>query len=381
MNKIGNKFNFSLAMTIAFGSYALLITQMVPYLTHLGYSPSERGYVISFVSVISIVSQIFIGYLSDKFNTIKKFFIVLTVIMVVLAFFSFTVNRNDFWFHFYFLGFASGISRLLANLFETWIMASDDLRPDFGFIRSFGSMGWAVSSLASGFIIARYSYQSMAYVVAFLSFITIFMAFKMVDITKVEVEKINLKSVIKLFHNKNYVLLLFIYFVVFAVYNVENITITDLIVALGGTEKVIGVKWFIQAMFELPLLYLGSRLLLKYKGKKLIVFASIIMFIRIVLSAMAPNVVSIVLISTLQVFTFPLFLLTHKDLVYREIPDSLRSTGLMIAVSITLGLSGVIIPIVSGVMVEWIGIRPALWFFASWMIIPLILLTFYRTER
>ena len=96
---------------------------------------------------------------------------------------------------------------------------------------------------------------------------------------------------------------------------------------------------------------------------------------------MAPNVVSIVLISTLQVFTFPLFLLTHKDLVYREIPDSLRSTGLMIAVSITLGLSGVIIPIVSGVMVEWIGIRPALWFFASWMIIPLILLTFYRTER
>ena len=144
---------FSISIFVIFSSYSLVITQAVPFLTDLGYSPSQRGLVLSFVGIISIVGQILMGFLSDRFGTIKKFFIYLTILMALLVGLSFLVETKNFMYHFLILGMAMGLTKILVNLYETWIMEVDSMRDDFGFIRGFGSIGWALASLASGYLI------------------------------------------------------------------------------------------------------------------------------------------------------------------------------------------------------------------------------------
>ncbi|WP_242699717.1 MULTISPECIES: hypothetical protein [unclassified Enterococcus] len=51
---------------------ALLMTQIVPFLTGQGYDTVQRGWFLASYSVTTIVFQIFIGYYSDRSKQIKK---------------------------------------------------------------------------------------------------------------------------------------------------------------------------------------------------------------------------------------------------------------------------------------------------------------------
>lgn len=365
---------FSIGIVLIFSSYSLVITQSIPFLTHLGYSPSQRGLVLSFVGLISIAGQIFMGFMSDRFGTIKKFFLYLTFMMVLLVFLSFTVKVDHFIYYFLVLGLASGLTRILVNMYETWIMEIDDLRPHFGLIRAYGSLGWAVASLGSGYLITYFSYTGLAYVCAFLSLVFVFISIQMQDAQKTLGLDLKMSDIKVLFKNRNYVLFLLIYFVAYLVYNADAVTVTDLMMSMDGTSETIGIKWFIQALSELPMLLLGARLLLKYKGKKLMVFASVMLAIRMVLLGMAPNNTFVVIVSMLQSITYPFILLSQKQLVYLELPVHLRSTGQMVAVSLTAGLAAVMMPIISGLLIEVIEIRTVLTISAFLMLIPVYLM-------
>lgn len=365
---------FSIGIVLVFSSYSLVVTQSVPFLTDMGYSPFERGLVLSFVGLVSIFGQIYMGFMSDRYATIKKFFLYLTFMLVLLVGLSFIVRVDHFPYYFLVLGFASGLTRILVNMYETWVMEIDELRPDFGRIRAFGSMGWAFASLFSGYLIAAFSYSALAYVCALLSLIFAFLSLKMRDAEKTAGLDIKVSDIKVLFHNKNYVLFLIVYFVTYFVYNADAVTVTDLIINLGGTSKTVGIKWFVQAMSELPMLMFGAHFLLRYKGCKLMVFASIMMAIRMFLLALTRNTTSIILLSTLQAITYPLILLSQKHLVYNELPPHLRSTGQMVAVSLTAGLAAVLMPVTSGLLTPLIGIRAFLTLVSFLMLIPIVLM-------
>lgn len=363
---------FSISIFVIFSSYSLVITQAVPFLTDLGYSPSQRGLVLSFVGIISIVGQILMGFLSDRFGTIKKFFIYLTILMALLVGLSFLVETKNFMYHFLILGMAMGLTKILVNLYETWIMEVDSMRDDFGFIRGFGSIGWALASLASGYLISAFSYEGLAYACALLSIIFVFLSIDMEDAEKQTSMDIKMSDIKTLFKNKTYVRFLIVYFIAYFVYNADAVTVTDLMVNLGATPTTIGIKWFVQALCELPMMLLGARILLKYKGHKVMVFASVMMLIRMALLGVAPNNLSIILISTLQALTYPFILMSQKKLVYEQLPAHLRSTGQMVAVSLTAGLAAVLMPITSGILIEHMDIQMVLVICAALMIIPIM---------
>ena len=102
------------------------------------------------------------------------------------------------------------------------------------------------------------------------------------------------------------------------------------------------------------------------------VFASVMMLIRMALLGVAPNNLSIILISTLQALTYPFILMSQKKLVYEQLPAHLRSTGQMVAVSLTAGLAAVLMPITSGILIEHMDIQMVLVICAALMIIPIM---------
>lgn len=380
-NNRNKMFKFSVVMFLVYASHAIMFTQMIPYLTQLGYTGTQRGYILSYFAVVSIAGQILVGYLSDRFGAIKRFFIYTTFILFMTGLMAFSFDGANYWFHFFVVGTMAGFTRIASNLYDTWVLETDGLYHEFGRIRSLGSLGWALTSLVGGYLATSMGFHSIGILSGVLSLCVIFLSFRLEEAKTESPDPIKFKDMAALFQNKNYVLLLVVYFVAYFVYNADGITVIDLIFDLGGNASNVGTKWFVQAISEIPMMIIMGRLLIKYRGKKLMIFASVITAMRFFLYAMAPSVTSILIMTALQMLSYPFLLISQKDLVYREVPEHLRSTGQMVAISITIGLSAVFTPIFAATIVEMTTIRTALTVFGLLMVIPATLMLFYKPDN
>lgn len=373
-----NIINFSILMLLTFMAHGMINTQSIPYLTQIGYDSIERGYIMSFYAVVAVLGQFVAGYLSDKYKSVKRFFIYSTFVLIVTSFLTFTLQDKNFLVHLILMGNTIGFIRIIGNLLETWIIEVDGLYPYFGSIRSLGSVGWAVSSLLSGIIIVNKGYTFMLWVSLLLNVLVVFFSFRLEDANKSTDTKVNLSDVKALFLNKRYVLLLIVYCFVYVVYNADNVSVTDLMLTMGATEGDIGQKWFVQAVLELPMLFMGAYFIRRFGAKKLMIFGSFMLGLRFVLYALFPSPNSVILISSLQGLSFPFLLMTQKELVLKETPAAVRSTGQMVSVALTSGFSAIISPIISGYLGAYFAIQWVVMGFGLAMLIPMGLMLFYK---
>ncbi|NLW15789.1 MAG: MFS transporter [Erysipelothrix sp.] len=372
---------FSSLIFIAFMAHGMINTQSIPYLTSLGYDSIQRGYIMSFYAVVAMVGQFVAGYLCDKYKTIKRFFIFLGIVLTGFIFLTFTLNDKNFLVHFIFMGNTIGLIRIIDNLLETWIIEVDGLYEHFGIVRSLGSFGWALSSLISGYLIIYKGYSFMMWVSIILNISVIIISFILEDANKDEGTSIEVSEIFTLFKNKQYILLVLVYSLAFIVYNADQVSVTDYIFFIGGQESDIGLKWFMQALSELPLLLAATYVLNRLSGKKMMILGSAVLGLRFVSYAVFPNVNAVIFLSLLQGLSFPLILVSQKELILRETPKHLRSTGQMVAIAFSTGLSAILSPIIAGYLGAIFSIRIVVLGFGLFMILPVLLMFSYQPSR
>ncbi|MFR5079963.1 MAG: hypothetical protein ACLTDX_18925 [[Clostridium] innocuum] len=59
---------------LAFFAISMVNTQMIPFLSKLGYTVVQRGYILAANAVVAIAGQILFGYLCDRFQRVKGLF-------------------------------------------------------------------------------------------------------------------------------------------------------------------------------------------------------------------------------------------------------------------------------------------------------------------
>lgn len=374
-------FGFGTLMFLAFVAHASVNTQAIPFLTEIGYTSTERGYIMAAYALIAMVGQFYAGYLADKYQTVKKWVIYSTIAIIGFSIVTFIYNDKNFLLHLFMMANALGFIRIVGNLLETWILEVDGLYPYFGSIRSFGSLGWALSSLSSGYLIAYGGYELMMWVSIAVSVAVIVLTFALEDASKVSDDTLNFKDVSALFKNKNYVLLVVVFTLIYIVQNADNITVTDYILSLGGNETDIGVKWFVQALSELPLMIFGSYFLFKLRGKKMMMIGGFALGLRYVLYGSTTSIDHVVIFSALQMVSFPFLLISQKELILNESPEHLRSSGQMVAVAFTSGFSSIISPILAGYLGEYFALNLVLIGMGLFMSVPILLMSFYKLKN
>lgn len=374
-------FGFGTLMFLAFVAHASVNTQAIPFLTEIGYTSTERGYIMAAYALIAMVGQFYAGYLADKYQTVKKWVIYSTIAIIGFSIVTFIYNDKNFLLHLFMMANALGFIRIVGNLLETWILEVDGLYPYFGSIRSFGSLGWALSSLSSGYLIAYGGYELMMWVSIAISVAVIVLTFALEDASKVSDDTLNFKDVSALFKNKNYVLLVVVFTLIYIVQNADNITVTDYILSLGGNETDIGVKWFVQALSELPLMIFGSYFLFKLRGKKMMMIGGFALGLRYVLYGSTTSIDHVVIFSALQMVSFPFLLISQKELILNESPEHLRSSGQMVAVAFTSGFSSIISPILAGYLGEYFALNLVLIGMGLFMSVPILLMSFYKLKN
>ena len=369
---------FSILMFVSFSVSAMVTTQAIPFLTEMGYSPSQRGNIMAFYAAVALVGQLVVGYICDRQKTVKRFFILLNILFAGFIFLTFTLQTKNYLLHFMFMSGMLAFSRIVGNLLETWIIEVDGMYPYFGGIRSLGSLGWAVASLGAGYLILFYNFQVMAYVAIVLNMIVIAYSFMMEDADKKETRIITFSDMKLLFTNKKFTFLLLIYVLIYIIYNTDSIIITDLILSVGGSAADVGKKWFVQALSELPFMIMGTYLLTRFKGKLLLLVGIVFLALRFALYALFPTLTAIIVVSALQMVSFPLILLSQKELTLNETPVELRTSGQMISISFTSGFAAILAPILTGYLGEIYSIQHIIMGLAVLLVIPFVLTIFFK---
>lgn len=349
-----------------FGAFAFVYTQLIPFLTYLGFQAYERGIILAAISLLSVFTQMLYGYLSDRYNTIKPFFNWSLVILGLISYILYQSTHRHFFLILLLVSFVGALFRTLAGYLETWTLLSDEnAQQRFGGIRAFGSIGWAVMAPLTSVIVENYGYGVLATVILITTLCSLALTIFQDDVKNMQSTPIRLRDLIDLVKTPDYVVLVVVFALINVVFNTDNFTVIDKMIDLDATYSQIGLKWSIQALIELPLLFAGGWLLVKFNMVKLLRVTIVFFALRIVLNALAVEPNQMLVVSLLQGITFPLLFLVQKFMIDQITTPKLRSSAQMIGLAIFGAFPAFITPLISGFMVDRFGFNFTLLLFGS----------------
>ncbi len=361
-------------------SFAFSYGYMQTFLSFVGYDVIERGIILSGSAIVAIVTQFVIGYLCDKYKTDKLFFNISLIIFAISSLVMYQVTQQNFYLHLIFVSLVGGMFKTTLMVQDTWTLQIDEsCKKNFGSIRAFGAIGWMIGTPVGAFIIMKYGYPALGYVFCGMSVANILFTMCLSDAVKTHSEvKLKINDLKILILSKKYVTVVLIFLFVNIISTADMFTTTDKMLLLGANEAQIGARMSIQAFLELPLFFAGAYLIKKFGDYKLMMFGTLMYLLRFVLYSYVQSVDAIILVAVMQCITYPLIMITSKTLIDEATPDNLKSSGQNIAGAFYGGVSLLITPFISGILISSFGIDTSLLIIGLSGIFPLALGIYYK---
>ncbi|EQF17723.1 major Facilitator Superfamily protein [Clostridioides difficile CD149] len=301
--------------------------------------------------------QLLFGVLADKYQTMKKIVLISLSVYGIASVIMFSTESATFIIYLLLVALSGGLLNTCCSLYDTWIIGcGDNINNYLSFIKTFGSIGWAIGSMVASYLILRFSYFGLSVAIGLIVVLLIINILLLPDIEKIN-KKINVtnKDIIELLKDKKYILLVCILFLLYSMVVANNCTVIDKMIALNATNSQISLKWSLQSVLEIPTYLAGSYLLKKYSSLNLLKLSAIMITVQFLLFALTNDSNIIIILCVFQVFSTPLILITSKRLIFEVSPKKLRSSSQLIALSIFMGGSSLIIPTVAGFLSINIG--------------------------
>lgn len=231
---------------------------------------------------------------------------------------------------------------------------ADLLNISFGSIRTWGSIGFALSSLIIGQLLNIYGVEFMRWPYLFFGTVLLVIAFKIDDVKSYESDQtININDLKKLFTNRKFTYFLIIMMFITITHRANDSFIGLFITSLGGSESLVGVGWFIALVSEALIFAFAYKWFKKDKALFFIILASLLYTLRWVLFALSTDPIHVLLGQLLHGLTFGIFYLSSLDYITRIIPNTLKSSGHLIFYSVFFGVSGIIGSIGGGFLIDY----------------------------
>lgn len=361
---------------LSFFIIALVNTQWIPFLTSLGYSIVERGYIFAMNAVIAMIGQSVFGYLCDRYHKIKPFFFIAYLFFVISSLCMFLKREQVFYYHLFSVSISGGMIKVIMGLEETWMLQIDE--EHYGKLRAWGALGLTVGAFFASMIVNIGSYVALMIVLIMLSFLLAYFILITKDMKTKTQERMAFSNIKELMCNKKYWLLIIIFLFIYMIGTADQYVVIDKMLAIGASNEMVGMKWAIQSLMEVPCLLLASKLLTRFKPFTLLVFGTVMYAVKFILYAYASNSWIIVMAAALQIVTLPIIMLTSKIFIKEVAPTSLYATAQMLAMALFMGVSGIITPLFTSYVSHSIGYDATLYIVASFAVIPMVFLFWYQ---
>ena len=360
---------------LAFFAISMVNTQMIPFLSKLGYTVVQRGYILAANAVVAIVGQFLFGYLCDRFQRVKVFFLAAYLLLTASSFAMFLVEHQTFWYHLFTVALMGGMVKVIMGLDETWMLEVD--QENYSRLRASGALGLTIGSPIAGFLVHRFHYTSILISLGIVSVILCWLIIKAKDADKKKGERIKMESVQQLLKNRGYLLLVFIYLLVYMIGTADQYVVIDKMLDIGGNSTAVGIKWALQSFMEVPLFLFSAKILARFQTKTLLYFGTLMYGIKFLLYGISFQPWMIILTAALQLVTLPIIMLTSKVLIKEITPEKLFSSAQMFAMAVFIGVSGLITPLITSYLSKAFGYDWTLYIVAAFSIIPLLLIFYY----
>ncbi|GAE92119.1 hypothetical protein JCM21714_1100 [Gracilibacillus boraciitolerans JCM 21714] len=336
------------------GANTIIVSFLPLYLQFKGLTGTEIGWVLAIGPFVAMLSQPFWGgYMSDKYQTVKKILMLCLIALIISSsvFLQMETLPLLLTFGATFFFFAAPIGALGDSLSQR---RADQLGISFGSIRTWGSIGFATSSLIIGAFLSHFGIVYMVWPYLLLAGAAFIVSTRLIDV-KVEAPPIQFKDINLLVKKKPFIIFLVLITFITISHRANDSFIGIYITSLGGSEDLIGFAWFAGVASEAIAFATAGLWFRKFHPLIFIVGAAFIYSIRWYLYAIIDDPMGIIALQFLHGLTFGVFYLTAFQYVTRIIPKMLQSTGHLVFLSTFFGLSGIIGSLVGGVIMDSLG--------------------------
>ncbi len=326
------------------GSYyatqAVLLPYLPLYFMQKGYTPSQIGLLMTIGPFVAMFAQPMWGYISDRFHTVKKIILLLWSLTILSSIGLFYAESYPVSFLFMLLlyFFMMPSSPLMDS-----IVISSTLRAgvSYGSVRLWGSVGFTVVAVLSGFVlgwiggVSHLQYMYWALWVIHLA-ILIFLRDE-----PHSGQRITFKTLGSIAVNGPFLLFLLMMFLVTIPHRMHDSLFVLYLTDLGGTEAMGGWAWALAAISEVPVFALLGRYMHRFHELALLGVVSVLYMGRWLLYALIDDPWLLVVLQVLQGITFAVFWTVAVQYAVRLVPPELRSTGQSLLSAVFLGLAGI----------------------------------------
>lgn len=345
-----------LVQALFWASYCAYSSFIVNMLTDYGYPSATATGMMTATSVLSFIAQPVSGYICDNFISHKRVYIALTICalptMVLLSrcLFSPVLTMALMLLFTVFMVQMPG-------LLDAWVIGLTNLYPgvNYGLCRGSSSLLFAIAAQAMGWVTAQFGHGARMWLGATLGLLSVIVAFTLKELpTRRQAETaageansrnphgLSTGETVKiLVRNKCYLLLLAMNFLLFLGYSCVSSFIPVLTEQLGGGSSEVGTVFALNALAEVPAMFLMSAVLRKVPAKKVILFAAVFFVLRLGLTALSVNFTMMLLVQLLQGFSFAVIWPASMGYLNQIVEDGVRSTAIMTYSSVTLGVSAI----------------------------------------
>lgn len=233
----------------------------------------------------------------------------------------------------------------------------------YGEVRAFGSLAFVLSTVSIGFLLDAAGARSLFWV--YLPFLVGTVVVTATIPRRGSTRSVNLLRGSREFLSSSGVALFFTGFtVVWAALAAVTAFYSIQIVALGGSPGLVGVAWAFGAVIEVPFMYAFPRIGARFGTERLVVLGSIAFALRALLSALAVDPSTLVLIAPLEGLGFASVFVGGVTVIAARAPVGLQGTaqGLF---SASAGLATILGSIAGGTIAGALGIPGSFLVFAG----------------
>ena len=353
-----------------FAAISMVNTQMIPYLTKLGYSVVERGWILAGNAIVSIIGQFLFGYLCDRFQKIRRFFL-----LAYVSFAMFLYQQRVFYYHIFTVSFMGGMVKVIMGLDETWMLELDS--EHYGVLRCFGALGLTIGSPIAGYLVSHFSYISLLISFSIISIVLLYLIKTSSDAKK-NGRAMRMEDIKGFFKNKRYLLLVCIYLFIYMIGTADQYVVIDKMLDIHANSTQIGIKWALQSFMEAPLFLISAKILKRFKPFTLLWFGTVMYAVKFFLYGFFHSPWLIIGTAGLQIVTLPIIMLTSKLLIKEVSGEKVASSAQMFAMAVFIGFSGLITPLITSFLASSIGYDMTLYLVAIFSIVPLLLIFYYK---
>ena len=323
----------TLIRIVYFLLYAAFSSWMSFFYVFLKDEPGLTGVEIGAIAAIQQISSIFIvpiwGMLADRYGRKRIFTMALAVSSV--AIFGFMYGQSFAYFLLFMLAFTF-IYNPLTSLIDSIALdiCENDPRVNYGQLRLWASIGWATSTLATGYYIKMVGISYIFPLAATLLVITwAVVVFLYRPITPKNLPKgISPKLVVTIIKENLQLLFFLALIVVFTIFSSPIHLFINLYYSeIGASSEQMGIAFAVQSICELPFFFYGNKIVERFGIKRTLVFTMIVTAVRMLLYSLTVNPTIAIIIGSSHGICLALYLVSMVSYVHRVVPPHLKSTG------------------------------------------------------